>query len=236
MRVRRRQRGSTSLQLPRAGIRLLLEAAEFAADSALEPWEFAIEVHALNQAGLSNNDLRWLICNKFLDLGLERIAAGKRRRHIIRISNQSLPTNACVILTKSGLATLSGLLHNRDGDLAVSLTESNASAVVTSSRNGDGAPEPGRPQWDIVTRELLFGDRLVKRFRVPAESQEEILNEFQRQSWPRCIVDPLKPSPGLDTKRRLSDAIRGLNSCHINRLIIFRGNGRGSGVQWESCR
>jgi hypothetical protein len=93
--------------------------------------------------------------------------------------------------------------------------------------------EPITPRWDGMARELWFGNVLVKRFRVPAESQRRILTEFEESGWPRCIDDPLPAIDGGDQWRRLKKAIHGLNKSQENPLIEFHGNGTGDGIWWE---
>jgi hypothetical protein len=76
----------------------------------------------------------------------------------------------------------------------------------------------------------------VKRFRLPARNQELVLAAFEEEGWPPHIDDPLPSRLDHDAKQRLHDTIRRLNQHQINRLIHFRGDGRGCGVLWESRR
>jgi len=99
--------------------------------------------------------------------------------------------------------------------------------------NTHGAVNVRQPHWDGVSRELTFGDRLVKRFSRPAPSQERMLIEFEEAGWPSAIDDPLPLIAGVSPKRRLKTAIRHLNSCQASRTIVFHGNGNGCGIRWE---
>jgi hypothetical protein len=92
-----------------------------------------------------------------------------------------------------------------------------------------------RPDWQADVHELWYLGQRVKKFRHPAPHQELILTAFQEQDWVRHIFDPL---PGLrdgqDPRRRLRDAIRGLNDYHENPLLRFHSNGGGDGICWEA--
>ena len=94
------------------------------------------------------------------------------------------------------------------------------------------APYP-TPCWDRQLRELRMGDVVVKRFRWPAENQEQVLDAFQEQEWPSHIDDPLKHDPKICPKRRLHDTLKCLNRKQINEVIKFRGDGTGQGVLLE---
>ena len=82
-------------------------------------------------------------------------------------------------------------------------------------------------------RELTLDDRVVKRFQEPAYIQDLILAAFQEEGWPPVIDDPLPPADGIDAKERLSAAIERLNKNQKDAHMIFRGNGRGTGIRWE---
>jgi hypothetical protein len=92
---------------------------------------------------------------------------------------------------------------------------------------------PDKPSFDAELRELWCGDRLVKRFKVPAKNQECILKVFEELGWPPCIDDPLLFEPRIRQRTRLKAAIRHLNFGQKNELLKFHGNGRGDGVRWE---
>jgi hypothetical protein len=218
--------------MAQSGIELLLEAADYAAQRKIEPWQFAVEVDALNRVGLSNNDLRWLILHKFASHGVETTIRSCRRRCFKPIANLSLPPNSCLILTAAGVAALRSQSRlPEDAPLAADVAQIDLGAHDAAA--GHASNHTLVPRWDESSRELFLGNQLVKRFLVPAESQEQIVGEFQRLGWPHCIMSPLKPKPEADGKRRLNDAIRGLNSSQQNRLIVFHSNGRGGGVHWD---
>lgn len=106
------------------------------------------------------------------------------------------------------------------------------------SASPPGGPSPAsaaaaRPSWDDVPRELRVGRVLIKRFVQPALMQAAILAAFQESGWPHEIDDPLRPTPGIDPKRRLNDAVKSLNRCQRANVIRFRTARRGTAIRWE---
>lgn len=91
----------------------------------------------------------------------------------------------------------------------------------------------GQPKWDRERRQLRWGGRVVKEFKLPAPNQESILVAFDEEGWPARIDDPLRPAVDVDPRRRLHDTIKALNRKQKCRLLRFMGDGRGTGVRWE---
>jgi hypothetical protein len=82
-----------------------------------------------------------------------------------------------------------------------------------------------------------WGGTLIKRFRQPAENQEQVLNAFQEEDWPDRIDDPLPPKPNMELKRRLRDTVAALNKHHETECLIkFEPDGTGEGVLWKLLR
>ena len=105
---------------------------------------------------------------------------------------------------------------------------------LNRSQLNDGTPRVDttapQPVWDRSRRELRLGNKLIKRFKWPAENQERVLDAFEDNGWPTHISDPLEPHDSICPKRRLHDTIKCLNRKQINGLIKFRGDGTGLGV------
>lgn len=93
-----------------------------------------------------------------------------------------------------------------------------------------------KPVWDRERRELRIGQKVVKRFRWPAENQERVLDAFEDNGWPSHIADPLEKHPKICQKRRLHDTIKCLNRKQLHEVIKFRGDGTGLGVLLEIVR
>ncbi len=206
------QSNVTALRV-QVALRLLREALATAAALNRESWDFAIELDQLHSVGLSNTEIRVLLCGQFaLHAYEERDTAGNVRT-FRPIQNLSLPCEAAFVLTEKGLR----LLEQMDE------TVRNYVSVAT--------PPNLRPRWDRVHRQLFWGGRLVKRFRVPAPNQENIISVFEEDGWPDAIDDPLPQAPDIDPKTRLHDAIKNLNK-QIHRLLSFRGDGSGQRILW----
>jgi hypothetical protein len=202
---------------------LLLKARRCARCAERDPWEFAVELEELKQIGVSNTQLRWLICRGYLEVRRELTGPQDGARRFARHTNLHFPDNCCFVLTAAGeqLAEASlnrhfpGLSHPRDSKLAAS---------------------PTCPRWDAVLRELRWGELVVKSFRVPSPNQELVLTAWEEECWPVQIADPLPRGVGIDTKRRLHDTIKRLNRNQVHRLLRFEGDGRGLGVRWSLIR
>ena len=53
----------------RQGLWLLQQAHDYAAELSRSHWDFAVEISALREAGLTNSDLRWLACSDKVGFG-----------------------------------------------------------------------------------------------------------------------------------------------------------------------
>jgi hypothetical protein len=60
----------------RIALGLLLQAHETAARLHRDPWDFALEIHALKEAGVTHNDLRSLVCQRLTEHRLEQTRRG----------------------------------------------------------------------------------------------------------------------------------------------------------------
>jgi hypothetical protein len=81
------------------------------------------------------------------------------------------------------------------------------------------------PTWDRQRQELRVGLIIVKRFRVPAISQETILAAFEEESWPPHIDAPLPQRHDQSPKPRLQETIKSLNRNQKCPLVRFLGDG-----------
>jgi hypothetical protein len=89
------------------------------------------------------------------------------------------------------------------------------------------------PHWEKYLRQLLWGLRLIKQYRQPAESQEAILAAFEELGWPFRMDDPLPPKSEQDGRQRLHDTIKRLNRYQLHEALRFHGDGTGKGIYWE---
>lgn len=202
---------------------LLLQAHGYAQELQRSPWDFALELEALREAGLNHNDCRWLVYQNYL---LHSVATGLPRETegtANATAHFVLTSGSCFILTRHGVALARAILADK------SLPTLDAPASASESDN----PLLVVPRWDKDRRELWLGTALVKQFKVPALNQEIILAAFQEEQWPVCLDDPLPPQPTIDPKKRLHDTVGSLNRNQKRFLIRFFGNGNGQGVRWE---
>ncbi len=207
------------------GIQRLLQARCFAQDLQCDIWDFAVELPTLEEAGLSANELRWLVCKGFADHARETTAAGDSRRSFQSQNNLALRKRSCFVLTEKGWTQLGPLESHFD------CADSNAGRPVQGSdANGNGRL---KPTWDCHRQEFRLGSQVIKTFKLPSPNQQTILTVFEEEGWPVRIDDPLPPRPDIPAKRRLLDTIKSLNGNQKQRLVRFRGDGRGQGVRWE---
>jgi hypothetical protein len=196
---------------------LLLEATDYAEEVSASVWDFAVEAEELRSLELSNNDMRWLVAKGYVEHAREIAKGVQGTRRFRPAAKLDLAQGMCFILTPSGI-----------------LRARQSSSISERRRIGrDSTDIPVSLCWDSCAREFRFGDRLIKRFRVPAANQERILDAFQEEGWPTHIDDPLPPVQELDSKRRLHDTINRLNRNQKDSLVRFHGDGRGQGVHWE---
>jgi len=94
-----------------------------------------------------------------------------------------------------------------------------------------------RPSWNRTRRQLWLGDLLLKEFRRPARSQQEVLDVLQERGWsnegisfPRLADEPEELAR---TKARLHATLRNLNNGLPRGSIWFHGDGTGLGIRWE---
>jgi hypothetical protein len=211
------QRASHFTQIPAPALGLLLEAHACACDIRCDPWEFAVEIDCLREAGLTHSQLRWLLRKGYIAQAVEKRRARGKRRAFRPVTNLSLREGTCFVLTDAGLA------YSGD-DRAQPVARPTARSVAK------------KPSWERRLRELRLGDVVVKKFRQRAANQELILDAFEEEGWPPRIDDPLSPMAEQDVKRRLHSTIGNLNRSQEIHLIHFEGGGDGQSVCWRLLR
>ena len=212
-----------------AALEELARAAMYALEAGCSPWDFAVEVATLTQAGLTTSDLRWLVTKGYLEHAYEITADGDTQRQFQPCHHLAFGKRACFILTALELR----LTTPRKPGVARTCSDTAAGKISPP-------PAPAKsakvlPSWDNNRRILFVGGQIVKRYRVPSVCQQAILSAFQEEGWPPGIDDPLSPDLNLeqDPKHRLRDTIRSLNANQTTALMRFRGDGSGSRVLWE---
>jgi hypothetical protein len=216
---------------PRLELALVMmrEAYDYALRLQRPVWDFAVEIASLRRHGLSNSDLRWLVCRGILDHRAEVDAPDRENRIFLHTGSLTFKKRTCFVLTKLGVEIADGIDDRHAADDPLSLGPDGAAdtALLASS-----CP-PMVPEWDRERQELRVNGELVKQFKVPAPNQELILAAFQEEGWPPRIDDPLPPHVEQNRKRRLRDTISALNRCQKRRLIHFIADGHGEGTRWQ---
>jgi hypothetical protein len=206
----------------RDALGLLLQAHQYAQELARDCWDFAVEITSLRAVGLSNSDLRWLVCKACVEHAVETTPFGRGRRSFQASRELSFGERTCFVLTRAGVQSALRLL-----------------AEPPIAGKGQPRPRPAHlgadltPTWNKDRRELRVGSDLVKQFKQPAPNQEIIISAFEEEGWPDVIDDPLPPRAQQDAKRRLHDTINNLNRNQKRPLLRFSGNGCGQGVRWR---
>ncbi len=88
------------------GLRLMIQAYDYADELGRDVWDFAVEVTALKDIGFSYNFIRWLVCKGYAELAREITAPDDSTRSFQRQhqDNLVLRKRTCVVLTDSGIA------------------------------------------------------------------------------------------------------------------------------------
>jgi hypothetical protein len=219
------------------GLERLLRAFRYAREASCDPWVLAVELAALERAGMSTSDLRWLLAAGHAMHAHELTHPADVQRRFGPRGLATISERSCFVLTPSGAkavwAFLSGSRDDGSTDAAEKNRPSDRVPATVTEVLPDRADATTKPVWDRERRELRFGKTVIKRFRVPARNQELLLAAFQEQDWPEYIDDPLVPLRDQDPKERLKAAIRCLNRNQLAKLIRFRGNGNGMRIYWE---
>jgi hypothetical protein len=203
-------------------LQILLEAHQYAHDLKCDVWQFAVEIDTLSALGLTNNDLRWLLHQNYVDQAREVTEDGNHLRQFGPNGGRKIDAFSRFILTPAG----------------VLLSQSASDCELTSCVDGPSLSVGPKcllhlPTWDKDRRILRFGPELVKQFKTPAPNQEVVLAAFEEEGWPVRIDDPLPMHPAIDPKRRLHDTINSLNRNQLVRRLRFIGNGCGEAIRWE---
>lgn len=213
----------------RPALALLLEGSYCASEAGQSRWQFAVEIDELRSAGLSKNQIRWLIHKGYASHATEATAPlGSLQRHFYDSPTAVFRPRTCLILTDLGVRFATGL------QLGSSSREKEPQLPTSEPPDRIGSKVPRlTPHWDKDARIFRVGGQIVKHFKVPAANQELILSAFEEEGWPTQIDDPLPPSDEIDPKRRLHDAINRLNRNQKIHVIQFCGNGNGTAVSWR---
>lgn len=205
-------------------LRTLFTTLESANACGRDPWDFAVEVSELTNAGVNRHLLRVMVCHNLIEHRREITESGQDKRMFEPEKDVVLSDRSCFVLSELGRSLFKQEIKEEESQKKKPLQAENLT-------NGNGSNQV--PIWDTLRRELRLGAVVVKRFKWPASNQEQILRAFQEEGWPSQIDDPLPPDSKICPKRRLHDTIKCLNRRRVNQAIKFRGDGTGQGVLLE---
>jgi hypothetical protein len=225
-------------QLTKRAIYRLRTAMNYAEDTGRNAWEFAVTISELRRDGVSENELRWLVCRGYVEHATEIITTSGSERTFDHHVNLRFCKETAFVLTSAGLTFSDDFLKGTarpDLDANVKKFAGRFQSDGSKLREESSSNSNGNivPKWDRDRRELRLGGQLVKVLKLPSPMQEAILMAFEEEHWPPRIDDPLPGDPALLPKRRLHDTIKSLNRNQKNCLIRFIGDGTGEGVRWE---
>jgi hypothetical protein len=214
-------------------------ARHYAEETDRDQWEFAVTISELLRVGVSESDLRWLVCRGYIEHAKEVLSISSERKYDHCVSLRFCKRTAFIV-TEAGVKfgnESPERFYHRNGASDVRAKwdiDSSRLSVQTLIQEGPSVANGNiLPKWDRDRRELRFSGQLVKVFKLPSPMQERILIAFEEEHWPPRIDDPLPVHPDLDAKRRLHDTIKGLNRNQKSNLIRFLGDGTGEGIRWE---
>jgi hypothetical protein len=209
----------------------LIAAFNYAEDSQTDHWQFAVNLAELRENGATLTDLRWLILRGFAEHALETTVPGDAERSFRKLGPTAFPADACFVLSSAGASKLTKALCSMEG---MNAQFARRATPIEKSKERHSPGSHLTPEWDPLRRELRYRGQVIKRYRVPAQNQELVLEAFQELAWPDFIDDPLPPTPEQDPKERLQATIKSLNRNQLSRAIRFHGNGNGQQVYWQA--
>jgi len=215
-------------------MRLFLQAHDYARSLGRDDWDFALELPSICSAGMTVNDLRWLLYEGYVEHACEVHSEGAPSRQFRDMGKRTFTQRSCFVITTRGVSLARQLcVDYPDAAHSPSTGLAATSLGLTHPSNDLSA---STPHWDSDRRELRICGVLVKQFKLPSSNQEAILDAFEEEAWPIRIDDPLPPRSEMNSKRRLHDTIKSLNRHQKSRSLRFLGDGRGEGVRWESLQ
>lgn len=213
------------------GMTALLQAAVYAHDVQQDIWDFSLELRELSELGLTQSEIRWLLCKGYVEQGEEIGLRKARSRSFQKVDTLHIAPNACLVLTELGVqAALEWNCDSSDG--LQNSTRVSRETLVELHHNDQREQDVVLPKWDADSRMVTFDGVIVKQFKLPSPNQVAILSAFEEEGWPARIDDPLPPRSDVDPKQRLHDTIRSINRNQRHKLLFFRGDGTGNGVMW----
>lgn len=219
-------------------LKMLFRAYQYANDTRVNPWQFAVEIEEFHRMGVTRSELRWLISKGLAVHAREFSDPNSDSRTFRQLPRHLFPAGTCFVLSKNMAAELANGNGVNGHAVRISKTASPKSLAISEALSVPTslASEPALPQWNSQRRELSLDGLLVKKFRTAAANQEFLIVTFNEERWPVRIDDPLPPDPNLDCRCRLINTIKQLNRSQVNSLVRFSGDGSGKGILWARAK
>ena len=156
-------------------LRLLHDALDYAQQLGRSRWEFAEEIDGLRQHGLANGDLRWLVCNGFVEHGREITELGEEGRKFRPDRGLCFSSETCFVLTEHGASHVSRWMNAPADD-----SDDEPSGLPTPSRDPDLQElRVGRPSSSDSKFRLAIKKRFWPHFKKRA-GQSSLTIRFHR--------------------------------------------------------
>jgi hypothetical protein len=127
------------------GLLQLLEAEAYARKVERSKWDFAVEIDGLRAVGVTTSDLRWLVCQGYLEHAVETTPAGSEARSFGKEASLTFSQRSCFVLTEGGADSAQRLVERANGGRG-------QNGASCDARNG--AAQAVRPEWDPERRVL----------------------------------------------------------------------------------
>ena len=206
---------SVSPRIQRA-FSLFADGMYYSTDLNCTVWEFAVTIKDLRDAGLSDDDMRWLMRKHYVEHAVEVTQAGDESRSFRPSSGCILSDRACFVWTEKARAlvfadpvSLNGEHNARNGRSEV--TNGHCTQVVAAPTTANLILVP---TWDRDRQELRWGDFVIKQFKVPSPTRRRSWRRSRKSIGPRgsttrCRLSPIKNrSAGCTTQSKRSTATR----------------------------
>ena len=207
------------------GLRLLLEAFDSAGDASPDPWQFAVEIQLLHDAGMSVTNLRWVIEQGYARHAFDFTLAGDERRSFRELQTMKFAGNSTFMLSAAGAE------FARSNCLDPTPTVPNNPGATSSNADGGLTASAPKPHWDRSSRRVILEGSTIIELHRAAENLEAALDAFEKSGWAFQIPDPLANKPG-NRKRRLHNTINALNRCQTVQRIHYSSADGGRAIRW----
>jgi hypothetical protein len=127
-----------------AALAALLTSFDYAQDSGLDAWQFAIDLPELLANGATLADLRWLIHRGFAEHSKETTIAGEPARSFRSLARTNFPDDACVVLTSAGATAIRSLLADTTAILPSQSAANGVAARIRGSKGHDSGDRGSR--------------------------------------------------------------------------------------------